>query len=241
MTPPGSMVNMRMRSWRPAMPSISGPRSTVASSFSLTPLISGDAPCWSLIESSSSLRTEKEPRRLYSAGLLFDDERNGPDYVPGWATSGLAGGEVLAVGSAGELLAHQTGQEQQRAAWPVARHDVLGLPGGVSSDQNDTADRLAADHGRVVLEETVVAHGADEVELLGLIERADGDQNRAGGLGTTGDAIHRRAFDGDVIRQIVEPRREVVGETGSRVGGFQIGHGVPLLGIKMGYHATACR
>src|SRR5512135_2983363 len=32
---------MRIRSWRPAMPSISGPRSTVESSFTVTPFVSG--------------------------------------------------------------------------------------------------------------------------------------------------------------------------------------------------------
>src|SRR6516164_6273509 len=39
---------MRIRSWRPAMPSISGPRSTVASSSAVTPFVSG-AACSSLI------------------------------------------------------------------------------------------------------------------------------------------------------------------------------------------------
>src|SRR6185437_692695 len=39
---------MRMRSWRPAMPSISGPRSTAASNVTSTPFVSG-APCSLLI------------------------------------------------------------------------------------------------------------------------------------------------------------------------------------------------
>ena len=98
----------------------------------------------------------------------------------GGPVSGLAGGEVLGIGGVGELLAHQAGQEQQRTAWPVVRHDVLGLPGGVAGDQDDTADGLAADLSGVVLEEAVVAGGADEVELLVLIQRADGDQDCPG-------------------------------------------------------------
>ena len=77
---------------------------------------------------------------------------------------------MLGQGGAGELLAHQAGQEQERGAWPVVRHDVLGLPGGVAGNQNDTADGLAADLSGVVLEEAVVADGADEVERLGLIQ-----------------------------------------------------------------------
>lgn len=32
---------------------------------------------------------------------------------------------------AGELLAQEAGQEQQRAAWPAVRRGVLGPPGGV--------------------------------------------------------------------------------------------------------------
>src|SRR5258706_425866 len=39
---------------------------------------------------------------------------------------------------AGELLSQQTGEEQQRATWPVTRHDVLGLPGGVIVYHDDT-------------------------------------------------------------------------------------------------------
>jgi hypothetical protein len=40
----------------------------------------------------------------------------------------LVGQEVLGNGGAGELLVHQAGEEQQRVAWPVVHHDVLGLP-----------------------------------------------------------------------------------------------------------------
>jgi hypothetical protein len=35
---------------------------------------------------------------------------------------------VLAVGSAGEVLAYQPGQEQQRVPWPVVGRDVVRLP-----------------------------------------------------------------------------------------------------------------
>jgi hypothetical protein len=35
------MVTLRIRSTRPAMPSISGPRATVASNFTVTPFVSG--------------------------------------------------------------------------------------------------------------------------------------------------------------------------------------------------------
>src|SRR5690348_15712944 len=39
--PPGSNVTMRIRSWRPAIPSISGPRSRAANSFTSTPFVAG--------------------------------------------------------------------------------------------------------------------------------------------------------------------------------------------------------
>jgi hypothetical protein len=45
---------------------------------------------------------------------------------------GGAGGEVLAVRGAGEVLADQPGYEQQCGPGPVVGHDVLRLPGGVA-------------------------------------------------------------------------------------------------------------
>jgi len=75
------------------------------------------------------------------------------------------------------FLRSRRDSEQQRAAWPVIRHDALGLPGGVAGDQDDTADGLAADLSDVVLEEAVVAVGASELVLLAVIHRADGDDD----------------------------------------------------------------
>src|SRR5271157_4386246 len=78
MTPPGSMVTIRIRSWRPAMPSISGPRSTVASNFTVTPFVSG-ATCSLLIVLSSLyfhgltlyLFTNDKPYHIVRRVLLF--------------------------------------------------------------------------------------------------------------------------------------------------------------------------
>ena len=42
---------------------------------------------------------------------------------------------------------------------------MLGLSGGVTGDQDHTADRLTVDLGDVVLEETVVTAGPGELEL----------------------------------------------------------------------------
>src|SRR5258707_5087907 len=90
---------------------------------------------------------------------------------------GLAGGEVLSNGGAGELLAQQAGKKQQRAERPGTRPDMLGLPGGVASDQDDTANGLTVDLGDVVLEEAVVAVGAGELEFLVLVERANSEHD----------------------------------------------------------------
>src|SRR6266550_3248550 len=85
--------------------------------------------------------------------------------------------EVLGDRGARELVTQQTGKEQKRAAWPVTRHDVLGLPGGVIGDEHHTADGLAVDLSDVVLEEAVVTVRASELVLLAVIQRADSDHH----------------------------------------------------------------
>jgi hypothetical protein len=50
---------------------------------------------------------------------------------------------------------------------------MLRLPGGVASDQDDVTELLAADPGRVVLQEAVLAVRGGEIELLVVVERAD--------------------------------------------------------------------
>src|SRR5262249_48971585 len=90
------------------------------------------------------------------------------------ASFGGAGGEMLGVGGAGELLADQPGQLNERGPGPVVGHDVLRLPGGVTGDQDGVADLgYAADLGDVVLEEAVFAVRTGEVDGLGEVERAD--------------------------------------------------------------------
>src|SRR5215468_12277570 len=81
--------------------------------------------------------------------------------------------EMLADGGACEMVADQSGHPQQGVPGPVVGHDVLRLPGGVTRDQNDVADQLAAHAGGVVLQEAVLAVRTGVVELLGVIERAD--------------------------------------------------------------------
>src|SRR6266568_1400156 len=112
---------------------------------------------------------------------------------------------MLTIGGAGELLAQQAGQDQQRAAWPVVRRDVPGLPGGVAGNQDDRADGLAADLSGVVLEEAVVAVGAGEVELPVLIQLANVDHDCPDGLRALHGAVQRRALEGDVVGQVVMP------------------------------------
>jgi hypothetical protein len=71
--------------------------------------------------------------------------------VVGRFVSGLAGDEVLGKGGARVLFAHQAGEEQHRAAWPVEHCEVLGLPVGVAGDRDDNAGGLAADLTGVLL------------------------------------------------------------------------------------------
>jgi hypothetical protein len=72
------------------------------------------------------------------------------------------------------MLAEQPGHEQQCFPGPVPGHDVLRMPGVVARNQGDVAEWLAADPGGLVLEEAVLAVRTGEVELLAVIERADG-------------------------------------------------------------------
>jgi hypothetical protein len=67
---------------------------------------------------------------------------------------------------AAELLAHQTGEEQHRAARPVVNHGLPGQAAIVAGNGDDNADRLAADLRGVVLEEAVVSAWAGVVEVL---------------------------------------------------------------------------
>src|SRR5262245_59658800 len=100
----------------------------------------------------------------------MDRSRN-PMKWPIEPSLGGAGGEVLGVGGASELLDYQPGQVQQCGPGPVVGHDALRLPGGVAGDQDDVADLLTtADLGGVVLQEAVLAVRAGEGELLGVIE-----------------------------------------------------------------------
>ena len=71
-TPPGSMVTIRIRSWRPAMPSISGPSSTVASTSVVTPLVSGAAGSSLIVLSSLSSRAQ---RSTFNPGRAVSDTR----------------------------------------------------------------------------------------------------------------------------------------------------------------------
>jgi len=121
--------------------------------------------------------------------------------------SGMAGLFRLASETSDRSRKHPTPQEQQRTAWPVVRRDVLGLPGGVRGDQDGAAGGLAAGPSGVVLEEAIVAVGAGEVELLVLVERADRAHDGPHGLGALGGAVQQRALDGDVVGQVVQPRR----------------------------------
>src|SRR5262249_49232977 len=73
-----------------------------------------------------------------------------------------------------------------------------------------------------------------EIELLVLVQLADGDHDRTHGLRALRGAVQERALDRDVVGQAVQPSRVVVGEPGGRVadpgvcgGSVGRGHVVP--------------
>src|SRR5215469_1684108 len=92
----------------------------------------------------------------------------------GTSVSGLASEEELGKRRVGELLAHQAGQEQHRAAWPVVHHNMPSLPSGIAGNCDNNGGRFALDLSGVLLEEAVVAVVAGEAELLELIQRFRG-------------------------------------------------------------------
>jgi hypothetical protein len=60
--------------------------------------------------------------------------------------------------------------------------DVLRLAVGVEGDEVEAPERPAAHLGGVVLDEAVVAPGAGEVEVLAVVELADGADDGADGV-----------------------------------------------------------
>ena len=122
----------------------------------------------------------------------------------------------------GEVLAEQPGDEQDRAARPVVDHDVLSLAGRVAVDLDDHAGGLAADRGDVVLEEAVVAVGPVVVELLELVQRLGGDDHVLDVRRAAGRAVHRRRLERDVVGQVVQPGRVVVGGPAGRIAASQV-------------------
>src|SRR5215475_840742 len=144
----------------------------------------------------------------------------------GASVSGLVGEEVVGKAGASELLMHQVGEEQQRIAWPVVYHDVLGLPGGVAGDGDDDFERLALDLRGVVLEKTIIAVVTGEVEVLELIQLSGLDHDGTDGLRAVRGAVHRRGLQGDIVGQVVQPLGVVVldphiaGPTGAPASGI---------------------
>ena len=64
---------------------------------------------------------------------------------------------VLGQVGAVELFPQHAGERQQRTAWPVVDHHLLGLPGGIERDPDDDIGVNAANLRVVVLDEPVVA------------------------------------------------------------------------------------
>src|SRR5262249_6865612 len=91
---------------------------------------------------------------------------------------------------------------------------MLCLASSVTRDQDDATDGLAVDLRDVVLEEAVVAVRAGEPELLVLIQGTDREHDRSDGFPALHDAVQHRPLHSGVVGHIVDPRREVVLESG---------------------------
>ena len=102
----------------------------------------------------------------------------------------------MGVRAAGEFLAYQARQEQERATWTVVRRHVPGLPSSVPGNEHETADRLALHLRGVVLDSAVVAERAREVEGLVGIQRADRPDDCPDGVPALCGAVQKRALEG---------------------------------------------
>jgi len=107
---------------------------------------------------------------------------------------------------------------------------VLRLTGGIAGDHGEVGDRLAADPGGVVLDPAVLAVRTDVVEPLVLIQRADRHQHGPHYLGALHEAVHRRALQGDVVGQVVQPHRVVIGELAGGIVALGRCHAAPPSG-----------
>src|SRR5215216_3682316 len=147
----------------------------------------------------------------------------------GYVRKRIACDEVLGEGTARVLLAHYASEEQHGAAWPVIHHQVLGLSLSVALNRDDNAGGLALDLAGVLLDETVGAVIAGELELLVLIQRAGVEHESSHILRALQDALHRRALRSDVVGQVVQPPRIILarGRLAKRVAASSRCHIVP--------------
>jgi hypothetical protein len=70
----------------------------------------------------------------------------------------------------GEPLREHSRKVKQQRPWPVACHDMLRLSRPIEGDQYDASDRLTADFGDVVLEESGRAARARELVFLTIVQ-----------------------------------------------------------------------
>src|SRR5258705_3574753 len=82
-------------------------------------------------------------------------------------------GEMLTIGSTSEVFSYQPGQKQHSVQRSIAGRNMLRLPGSVTNDHNDAANRLALNPTSIIFEEDVFAEGARKAEFLVLIDFPD--------------------------------------------------------------------
>src|SRR5258708_576447 len=84
-------------------------------------------------------------------------------------------------------------------------HDVLGLPGSVASNRDDSAGGSALDKAGVLLDKAFVAVVASELELVLLIQLAGVEHEFSDFLCAMQGAFYRRALPGHVVGKVIEP------------------------------------
>ncbi len=94
--------------------------------------------------------------------------------------------------------------------------------------QFSQADLLGFSNGSFIAQQIALVRPAI---VRRLVLASSAPQGAAGmhGLRALHGAVHRRALHGDVVGQVVQPRRVVVGAPGGGIAASQICHGVPPL------------
>lgn len=99
------------------------------------------------------------------------------------------------------------GLQAPLVCWSVVHHEVLGLPGCVAGNRDDSAGGSALDQTCVLLDKAFVAVVASELELALLTQLAGAEHEFSEFLCAMQCAFYRRALPGRVVGKVTHLQR----------------------------------